>query len=235
MEQLEMQRPEESMSLEDLRDGLVARAPGWLRRSAQLAFRPRHRENQLHEWRRARSGLPRLDGQPTQVVVLCYGNICRSPFAARLLALRAPGLIVRSAGLEAREGKPAHPLAVRTAASFDLDLSDHAAHLLEADDLAWADLVLGMEGWHRAAVARRWPQATGKLHLLGDFLSTGPFGIEDPFGQEEIVFQRVFARLAEGVEALAERLDEAGRRDGRDGHDLDGPGSPAAGERESRP
>ncbi len=207
------------MSIENLREGLVSRAPAWLRRSAQLAFRPRHRENQLHEWRRSRSGIPRLDGRTVHIVVLCYGNICRSPFAGRLLAQRVPGSTVRSAGLEAREGKAVHPLSLRTAASFELDLSDHTAHRLGADDVAWADLLLGMEGWHRAEVLRRWPEASGKVHLLGDFLSSGPFGIEDPFGEQEVVFQRVFARLAEGVEALAQRLDETHRRDGRDGRD----------------
>lgn len=195
------------MNLESLRDGLVTRAPGWLRRSAQLAFRPRQRENQLHEWRRARAGAPRLEPGTRRVIVLCYGNICRSPFAARLLAQRRPGLIVRSAGLEAREGKAAHPLAVQTAAPFDIDLSGHAAHRLGADDVAWADLLLGMEGWHRSEVARRWPDATTKLHLLGDFLDTGPFAIDDPFGEPEAVFERVFARIAEATGALAQTFE----------------------------
>jgi len=194
------------MNLESLWDGLVSRAPGWLRRSAQLAFRPRQRENQLHEWRRARAGAPRLAPETRRVIVLCYGNICRSPFAARLLARRLPGLIVRSAGLEAREGKAADPLAVQIAASYDIDLSDHAAHRLGADDVVWADLLLGMEGWHRAEAARRWPDATAKLHLLGDFLETGPFAIDDPFGEPETVFDRVFARIAEGTDALADAL-----------------------------
>jgi len=119
---------------------------------------------------------------------------------------------VRSAGLEAREGKPAQPGALRVAPTFGVDLADHAAHRMEREDVEWADLVLGMEGWHLTEVIRRWPEGVGKVHLLGDFLDAGPFRIEDPYGEEDAVFERVFARISESVEALSRVLDETEKR-----------------------
>src|SRR5262245_46379607 len=52
------------------------------------------------------------------LLVMCHGNIIRSPFATHLiiraLAGRSP-VTVMSAGLGARHGTPAHPTALRAA------------------------------------------------------------------------------------------------------------------------
>ena len=54
------------------------------------------------------------------ILVVCHGNIIRSPFAARLIDHLADGcprrLTIASAGLSAEPGRPPHSLAVETAA-----------------------------------------------------------------------------------------------------------------------
>jgi protein-tyrosine phosphatase len=141
-----------------------------------------------------------------RVLVICYGNICRSPFAAELLARRVPGLEVRSAGLEARDGKPPEPAAKRIARKHGVELAAHGAHRMRTEDVAWADLIIAMEGYQGAVVRRRWPEGTDKTHLLGDFFSGGPFLIADPYGHEDEIFAAVFDQIAAAVEALALRL-----------------------------
>lgn len=138
--------------------------------------------------------------------MICHGNICRSPFAERLLAARGAGLEVRSAGLEAVEGRAAEHAARRVAASFGIDLDGHAAHRMGEQDVAWADLILAMEGHHVEAVRRAWPLGEGKTRLLGDFLPRPPHRIEDPWGLGDDVFAATFARIREAVDRLADRL-----------------------------
>jgi protein-tyrosine phosphatase len=185
--------------------------PAWVRGAGRIALSPRARSDALHEWRRRSRGEPALEpGAVARVLVICHGNICRSPFAGRLLAARSPHLDVRSAGLEAVEGRPAEDAARRIALAFGVDLAGHAAHRMNAGDAAWADLILGMEGHHVAGVLRAWPGGRGKTFLLGDFLAEPPFRIDDPWGREDAFFRTTFARIDEAVARLAARLPGEG-------------------------
>jgi protein-tyrosine phosphatase len=196
--------------------GLPRRAWRWLppalRDAARVAVSSRERANARYEWRRRWRGEPALDPAAIRrVVVICHGNICRSPFAAGLLAQRAPALEVRSSGLHAAPGRPAEAAATRAAAAFGVDLAGHAARTMDAADAAWADLVLGMEGHHVAAVRAAWPEARRKTLLLGDFLPGPPYGIEDPWGRDDAFFAETFERIRLATERLAARLAGAAR------------------------
>ena len=93
----------------------------------------------LHNGRR-RAALAALAGAervPTSVLVICNGNIFRSPFAAavlrRALELRGLGRVrVDSAGF-AGPGRPTPADAVAAAARRAIDLSRHASQLVMAD------------------------------------------------------------------------------------------------------
>lgn len=54
------------------------------------------------------------------ILVVCVGNICRSPTAERLLQRYHPELKVESAGLGALVGKGADPTAISVAAEHQL-------------------------------------------------------------------------------------------------------------------
>jgi len=182
----------------------------WVRSAGRVVLSPRARADALHEVRRRRRGEPALPARVERIVVICHGNICRSPFAAALLAARRPELAVRSAGLEAVDGRPAEEAARRVARAFGLELAAHRARRLSAEDAAWADLVVGMEGHHAARVHRAFPGAAAKTVLLGDFLPAPPFRIADPWGCEDAVFEATFERIRAAVERLAARLAERG-------------------------
>ncbi len=180
-----------------------------LRGLGRLALRRDARQDALHEWRRRLGSEPPLpDGAIQEVLFVCYGNVCRSPYAAALLAARRPGLGVHSAGLEAGEGRAAEPTARRVAAGRGVSLEPHRAHRLAAPDLQRADLVLVMEGRHVDAVLRAWPEARPKLRLLGDYRAAAPFRIPDPWGESDEVFAAVFARIEAAVARLAALLEE---------------------------
>ena len=89
------------------------------------------------------------------ILIVCIGNICRSPMAEGLLkqALTASGkgdCLVSSAGLGALVGRPPDKKACQLMLEKDLDISGHRARQLNKDMIRKADLVLVMESSHKA-------------------------------------------------------------------------------------
>lgn len=181
------------------------------REAEGLFFSARTRADRLYQWRRRLRGEPPLPSRVEAVLVVCQGNLCRSPFAAALLARRLPGVEVRSAGLRAAEGHPVDAAAVRVAARWGVSLERHRTRPVRQEDMESADLVLVMQGRHAAEVARRWPRSRPRLRLLGDYLSSPPYTIPDPWGRDEALFEAVFARVSAAVDRVAGLLHEPSR------------------------
>src|SRR6266540_2579017 len=101
------------------------------------------------------------------ILVVCTGNICRSPMASGLLAsfLRDRGVrdvTVESCGVAAWDGSPPTPEAVEAMREQGLDISGHVARKLNRRIIEAADLIVGMASEHRRAVKRIAPTAGGK-------------------------------------------------------------------------
>lgn len=148
----------------------------------------------------------------TRLLFVCTGNTCRSPMAALIAAAEAErlgaSLEFRSAGLAAGEGMPASDGALRAAAARGLDLSGHRSSQLGAEDLEWADLVLGMTHGHVDAVRGRAPgvrtvPVTGFLPV-GDPLAG--VSIADPFGGSDEDYEVVWQALERAVSAMLRRV-----------------------------
>jgi protein-tyrosine-phosphatase len=186
---------------------VTALLPQWLSTLLKAAIRPGDRHDLVWELRRRWSGEPSLPPGPIQnIMVICYGNICRSPFAQLHLAALCPHLEIRSAGLEAGDRKPVEPGALRVGRELGVELTDHASHRLDADDVDWADLIIGMQGRHKEVIRKRWSNVRGKVRLLGDFLPNAPHSIEDPWGESDEVFRSILERIVNANEILARRL-----------------------------
>ena len=109
-----------------------------------------------------------------KVLVVCDGNICRSPLAAEYLRDRASRsglahLIVASGGLLGIEGRPAAPFALAVASEAGLDLSRHRSRGISEADLRTCDVVLGMTLAHLEALARRAPGLAAPAFLIRAF------------------------------------------------------------------
>ena len=68
------------------------------------------------------------------ILVVCVGNICRSPSGERVLQTLLPSKHIASAGIGAEKsclvGKPADEMATQVAAEHGVDLSNHHAQQL---------------------------------------------------------------------------------------------------------
>lgn len=140
-----------------------------------------------------------------QILVVCTGNICRSPMAAGLLAAElGSNHSVRSAGTGALVGYPADDHAVEVMRQHGYDVSDHRAQFLSEDLLRWADLILVMDLHHRNRVQEIDPTARGKTFLLGHWQGDQP--IADPVGEDLPAFERAYREIEQAVQTWIAKL-----------------------------
>jgi len=112
----------------------------------------------------------------TSILVVCTGNICRSPIAEGFLrdaligrfAGRAP--TVSSAGTMGWTGSPASPESVIAAMERGSDIEAHAARELNRRMIEDADLIVCMAGEHRDAVGAAVPAAAARTFTLKELV-----------------------------------------------------------------
>jgi protein-tyrosine phosphatase len=110
------------------------------------------------------------------VLVICTGNICRSPMAEGFLRSafeqrfgdEAPS--VHSAGTQGWEGSPAQDGSIVAAREREVDIGSHVARVVTRRMVENADLVLTMSGEHRDEVIRLVPPAAGRAFTLKELV-----------------------------------------------------------------
>lgn len=142
-----------------------------------------------------------------RILVVCIGNICRSPTAELLLRHHLPDLAVASAGISALGGEPMDPTALEVVQAHGLDGRAHVARQLYATLLDAADLILVMERSHVDAVARMEPLAAGRIFLLDHWGDRRD--VADPFGQARPVFEDTYDHIERAVRAWLPHLQTA--------------------------
>jgi protein-tyrosine phosphatase len=128
-------------------------------------------------------------------LIVCVGNICRSPTAEVLMrhALQEKGLKVESAGLAALAGRPIDPLAEAVLQAHGLSGKDHVARQVTPELISRSDLILAMEKRHLAALHAIAPHARGKTFLLGRW--DGDCEVPDPYGKPRDRFDETYALI----------------------------------------
>ncbi len=138
------------------------------------------------------------------ILVICTGNICRSPIAEGLLKVALPGKTVLSAGTMAMVGDGADPMSIEVSTANGLDISAHRAQQLTLPLLQAADLVLTLDGSHNDWIHRRYPQYRGKVHKLGKWQQDAD--VPDPYRRPKAVFESAYEQMASQVEDWLKRV-----------------------------
>lgn len=137
------------------------------------------------------------------ILMVCIGNICRSPMAAGLLASRLADLDIRSAGLDALVGMPADPLARIAMSRRGVDIEGHRATQLDSGLCAGADIIMVMDAQQKRFIESTYHVTRGRVFRLGEFQNCEIF---DPYGGAEADFERCLEFIAAGVDGWVNRI-----------------------------
>jgi protein-tyrosine phosphatase len=145
-----------------------------------------------------------LPDRMASILIVCTGNVCRSPMAEGFLRTAlddrfgrsAPS--VASAGTAGWEGSSAMPEAIQAAAERGVDISAHRGRRLTVSDVEEADVVLAMAAEHREAVVRAVPGAEPRTFTLKELVR-----LLESLPQAE--------QAEDAGAALSDRIEEAAR------------------------
>lgn len=148
--------------------------------------------------------------QPDLIVVVCTGNICRSPMAEGLLAHAlaaeaAPlkNLQVVSAGVAARSGTPPSANSVAAMKKVGLDISSHQSQPLTPELLDQAAAVFVMTETHRAVIHASFDPTPRNIYLLREFMPReAEKEIADPYGGPLPLYEECRDEIVESIPSV---------------------------------
>jgi protein-tyrosine-phosphatase len=147
------------------------------------------------------------------ILFVCTGNVSRSYLAEMLLKHEVEkadisNILVSSRGLFAYPGSSPDPHMVDYLQEKGIETGYHEARQLRKEDIDWADLILAMEREQKEIIEGRWPEAVGKVDLLGRYNSNGSLvdDIMDPFGMSLYHYRLSQAQIAFAVESLVKKV-----------------------------
>jgi len=145
------------------------------------------------------------------ILIVCTGNIFRSPLAEAYLKelLKKEGLSsveVVSAGLYAQEGIKAADTAIDLAKKDGLDISNHLSKALNPEMLQKSKIILVMEKFHKNFIENIYPDAIGKVFLLGSFIKSRKEEIEiiDPYATDYDNCKKIWDKIKRALENFVE-------------------------------
>jgi protein-tyrosine phosphatase len=130
------------------------------------------------------------------ILVVCIGNICRSPMAEGLFKQACPDKTISSAGLEGLEGHSADRQAIECMGEMGIDISSHIARRLDVEMLTQADLVLAMTAQQVKIIEERWGFSKGKVFRLCHWRDQG---VADPYQKGKLEFVAAKELIEMGV------------------------------------
>jgi protein-tyrosine phosphatase len=119
------------------------------------------------------------------ILVVCVGNICRSPMAEYLLKQQYSNFIIESAGISGLTGRAADAKAQLCMQRLNIDISQHVARKLNVEQLKQADLVLVMSNNQLKHIEQTWPFVKGKVFRLGHWQNKN---VPDPYQHDQTFF-----------------------------------------------
>lgn len=138
------------------------------------------------------------------VMIVCVGNICRSPMGEVLLNHMQPNLNVFSSGIGALVGKPADTTAIELMLDKGINLENHCAQQINSVLVSASDLILTMEQKHINAIQSKFPESRGKVHLIGKWSDN--MEVPDPYKKDKDAFVKALSLIESGLTDWQQKL-----------------------------
>lgn len=138
------------------------------------------------------------------ILVVCTGNICRSPIGERLLQKYFPEKKVSSAGTGAVLDSAADDSAILVAEKNGLSLDNHQGKQFTANMGRQYDLILVMEKSQLEYICRLAPELRGKTMLYSHWLNQKD--IPDPYRKSNEAFESVYKIIEQATKFWVEKL-----------------------------
>lgn len=134
--------------------------------------------------------------RPRKILVICHGNICRSPYLQAAIQRALPDLIVTSAGFVGSD-RPVPEISIALSAKRGLDLSRYRSRPVTQSMVSDADLVIVMDSDQARQIRRGFRIERARIVIAGDLDRSfdASRGIRDPWKQASDVFESSFDRL----------------------------------------
>lgn len=148
----------------------------------------------------------------TKVLMVCLGNICRSPLAEGLLKSKVDTsqIYVTSAGTgHWHVGEQPDPRSIAVAKKNGLNITDQRGRQFQADDFKEFDHIFVMDNSNKEDVLKlaKDDEHRKKVQLILEEIFPGEnVDVPDPYYGGDSGFDNVYAMLDEACEKIANRI-----------------------------
>ncbi|MDM8515255.1 low molecular weight protein-tyrosine-phosphatase [Desulfobacterales bacterium HSG16] len=139
--------------------------------------------------------------QINSILVVCTGNICRSPMGEGILREKLKNcnlshIRIFSAGTHGWDHEPPTGLAVKVCAEEDIDISGILSSPISKSMIIDADLILVMEKKHKKNLIKIDPSCSGKTFLITSFQKDSSLTeIDDPYMLPVQYYRKAFCDI----------------------------------------
>lgn len=147
-----------------------------------------------------------------KILMLCLGNICRSPLAEGILRSKLPeNFEIDSAGtISMHEGNKADRRSIRIAEMHDVNIIEHRARIIKKEDFSYYDKIYCMDlhnlqdAYSMADTEEERQKISLILEEAGNISDFNE--VPDPYYGDFEDFEKVYRMLDEACETIANQL-----------------------------
>ncbi|MGY6647174.1 low molecular weight protein-tyrosine-phosphatase [Wenyingzhuangia sp. IMCC45574] len=149
-----------------------------------------------------------------KILMVCLGNICRSPLAEGILKSKIEDLniVVDSAGTGAYHvGNLPDVRSIEVAMKYGIDITDQRARKLEASDLEEFDFIYAMDASNYRnilSIARTQAQEAKVRMIMNELVPESDVSVPDPYYGGDQGFENVYKMLDQACDVVVNKLKQ---------------------------